>query len=399
LKRLSAAERDGDRVLAVIRGSAVNQDGASNGLTAPNGPSQQRVIRDALAAARLTPADIDAIEAHGTGTSLGDPIEAGALAEVFGTRQVFLGSSKSNIGHTQAAAGVVGVMKMVLALQHETLPRTLHADEPSPHIDWDTSGLTLLQQPQPWTKSERTRRAGVSSFGLSGTNAHVVIEEAPTPATTVEPSAPAPSPVVLSGTSRAALREQAGRWADWLAAHPDTPLRDIAATAATARTHFTERAGVVADDTTALAHALRTLADGLPHPDVAEGSAGERGQVVFVFPGQGSEWAGMGRELLDQSQAFADAVRECDEALAPYLDRSVEGLLREGSVEEWSRLDVLQPVMFTVYVALAAVWRSLGVEPAAVVGHSQGEVAAAVVAGALSVEDGARVIGVRSAAL
>ncbi|MFF3292015.1 type I polyketide synthase, partial [Streptomyces sp. NPDC003023] len=352
LKRLSVAERDGDRILAVIRGSSVNQDGASNGLTAPNGPSQQRVIHDALAAAGLTPADIDAIEAHGTGTSLGDPIEAGALAEVFGTRQVFLGSSKSNIGHTQAAAGVVGVMKMILALQHETLPRTLHADEPSPHIEWDRSGLTLLQEARPWHKGERTRRAGISSFGLSGTNAHVVIEEAPEPTATTEPSTPAPLPVVLSGTSRAALREQAGRWADWLETHPDTPLRDIAATAATGRTHFTERAAVVTDDTAALAHALRTLADGLPHPDVAEGTAGERGKVVFVFPGQGSEWAGMGRALLEQSPVFAETVCECDRALAPYLGRSVEELLREGSPEAWSRLDVLQPVMFAVYVGL-----------------------------------------------
>ncbi|MGW0238910.1 type I polyketide synthase, partial [Streptomyces sp. NPDC002996] len=403
LKRLSAAERDGDRVLALLRGSAVNQDGRSQGLTAPNGPSQQRVIRDALAAARLAPADIDAIEAHGTGTSLGDPIEAGALAEVFGEHRVFLGSAKSNLGHTQAAAGVVGVMKMILALQHETLPRTLHADEPSPHIDWDSSGLTLLQHDQPWHKSERTRRAGISSFGLSGTNAHVLIEEAPAPA--AEPSPPtdagpgAPLPVVLSGTSRAALGEQAGRWADWLIAHPDTPLRDIAATAARHRTHLGERAGLMATTTAHAAELLRALAEERTHPDLLTGTQQEHGRTVFVFPGQGSEWAGMGRALLEQSPVFAETVRECDRALAPYLRCSVEELLREGSPEGWSRLDVLQPVMFAVYVGLAAVWRSLGVEPSAVVGHSQGEVAAAVVAGVLSVEDGARVIGVRSAAL
>ncbi|MFF0171414.1 beta-ketoacyl synthase N-terminal-like domain-containing protein, partial [Streptomyces prasinus] len=238
LKRLSAAERDGDRVLAVIRGSAVNQDGRSQGLTAPNGPSQQRVVQAALEAARLAPADIDAIEAHGTGTSLGDPIEAGALAEVFGPgraaeRPVWLGSSKSNIGHAQAAAGVVGVIKMVLALQHETLPKTLHADEPSPHVQWEDSGLALLQEARPWTSDgERPRRAGVSSFGLSGTNAHVVLEEAPVrdaartavPATGGDGPAPVPVPVVVSGQGEAALRAQAGRWASWLAGRTDVSL-------------------------------------------------------------------------------------------------------------------------------------------------------------------------------
>ncbi|MGW1459122.1 type I polyketide synthase, partial [Streptomyces albidoflavus] len=236
LKRLSAAERDGDRVLAVIRGSAVNQDGRSQGLTAPNGPSQQRVIRDALEAARLTPSDIDAIEAHGTGTSLGDPIEAGALAEVFGPgrsgdRPVWLGSSKSNIGHAQAAAGVVGVIKMVLALQHETLPKTLHADEPTPLIEWDTSGLALLQEARTWQHTaERPRRAGVSSFGLSGTNAHVVLEEPPVAAPTEpRPSAEQrPLPVLISGQGEEALRAQAGRWASWLTDRTDVSLADVA---------------------------------------------------------------------------------------------------------------------------------------------------------------------------
>ncbi|MEU9447067.1 beta-ketoacyl synthase N-terminal-like domain-containing protein, partial [Streptomyces sp. NPDC048304] len=253
LKRLSAAERDGDRILAVVRGSAVNQDGRSQGLTAPNGPSQQRVIEEALAASRLSPADIDAIEAHGTGTPLGDPIEAGALAEVFGPgrpedRPLWLGSSKSNIGHAQAAAGVAGVMKMVLALQHATLPKTLYADEPSPHIQWDGSGLALLNEARPWKQdTAHVRRAGVSSFGLSGTNAHVVLEEPPAP-TYPEPVTEdgRPLPVVVSGRDEAALRAQAARWAAWLSEHTDEPLADIAVTAARHRTHFECRASVTA---------------------------------------------------------------------------------------------------------------------------------------------------------
>ncbi|WP_455754812.1 type I polyketide synthase, partial [Streptomyces prasinus] len=255
LKRLSDAQRDGDRVLAVIRGSAVNQDGRSQGLTAPNGPSQQRVVQDALTAARLTPDDIDAIEAHGTGTSLGDPIEAGALAEVFGPtrtadRPLLLGSSKSNIGHAQAAAGAIGVIKTVLALQHETLPKTLHADRPSPHIEWEGSGLELLREARPWERGERPRRAGISSFGLSGTNAHLILEEAPAveaPEAAETTRAPElPVPLLLSGRTEAALREQAGRWADWLENHDEVPLPDVAVTAALHRTHFDTRAAVLA---------------------------------------------------------------------------------------------------------------------------------------------------------
>ncbi|MER6121058.1 beta-ketoacyl synthase N-terminal-like domain-containing protein, partial [Streptomyces sp. NPDC001743] len=303
LKRLSSAERDGDRVLAVIRGSAVNQDGRSQGLTAPNGPSQQRVIHDALDASRLTPADIDAIEAHGTGTPLGDPIEAGALAEVFGPgrtddRPVYLGSSKSNIGHAQAAAGVAGVMKMVLALQHETLPKTLYVDEPSPHIEWDGSGLELLNVARPWTRNtSRTRRAGVSSFGLSGTNAHVIIEEPPV----AKPAEPAtadarPFPVVVSGQSEEAVRAQAGRWADWIAGNPDVPPADIAATAALHRTHFESRAAVTASEPGQLVDGLRALAGGRAHHDVVEGVVGG-GDLAVLFTGQGSQRIAMGRGL------------------------------------------------------------------------------------------------------
>jgi acyl transferase domain-containing protein/NADP-dependent 3-hydroxy acid dehydrogenase YdfG/acyl carrier protein len=408
LKRLSAAQRDGDRVLAVVRGSAVNQDGRSQGLTAPNGPSQQRVIRDALEAARLTPADIDAVEAHGTGTSLGDPIEAGALAEVFGPGRdphapVWLGSSKSNIGHAQAAAGVAGVIKMILALQHQMLPKTLHAQEPSALIEWEGSGLRLLQEAQTWERdAARPRRAGVSSFGLSGTNAHVIVEEPPL-AEASEPAeaAAGPLPVVVSGRDEAALREQAGRWASWLSAHHDVALADVARTAAVHRTHFETRAAVTADSLDQLGEALGALAEGRPHPALAQGAAAPRGKVVFVFPGQGTDWEGMGSSLLEQSDAFRDTVTACDAALRPYTGWSVLERLRgehSGSLP-LERLDVVQPVLFTMYVALAAAWRSLGLEPAAVVGHSQGEVAAAVVSGALTLDEGARIVALRSRAL
>ncbi|MGW0932759.1 amino acid adenylation domain-containing protein [Streptomyces sp. NPDC002644] len=421
LKRLSDARRDGDRVLAVVRGSAVNQDGRSQGLTAPNGPAQQRVVRDALAAARLEPHDIDAVDAHGTGTPLGDPIEAGALAEVFGPgrdphRPVRLGSSKSNIGHTQAAAGVAGVIKMVLALQHETLPPTLHAEEPSPHIDWQDSGLALLQEAAPWPRGERVRRAGVSSFGISGTNAHVVLEEAPAEppadgaasgaatdgaadATAGEGAAGAGAlPLLLSGHDQRALRAQAARWADWLTEHGDTPWRDTVRTAALHRAHLEARAGVLAEGPAEAAEALRALADGSSHPAVTAGLAQERGKPVFVFPGQGSQWVGMGRELLADSAVFRAAAEECDAALQPWTGWSVLDVLRGQADAELSleRIDVLQPALFTVMIGLVEVWRSLGVEPAAVVGSSQGEVPAAVVAGALTLADGARLTALRS---
>ncbi|WP_327364787.1 type I polyketide synthase [Streptomyces sp. NBC_01296] len=409
LKRLSAAQRDGDPVLAVIRGSAVNQDGRSQGLTAPNGPSQQRVIQDALEAARLTPADIDAIEAHGTGTPLGDPIEAGALAEVFGPdrdaqRPVYLGSSKSNIGHAQAAAGVTGVMKMVLALQHETLPKTLYADEPSPHIEWDGSGLELLNEARPWEREgARLRRAGVSSFGLSGTNAHVVLEEAPKAASVQAAEQPSglPVPVVVSGRDEAALREQAGRWADWLGGRSEVPVADVAVTAARHRSHFESRASVVAADSAGLVDALRALSDGRSHDAVVTGAALERGKVVFVYPGQGSQWVGMGRALLAENETFRQTIDACDVALRPFTGWSVREVLagEEGDHPPFERVDVVQPALFAMGVGLSAVWRSLGVEPSAVVGHSQGEVVAAVVSGALTLEQGSQIVAQRSQAV
>ncbi|MER5886560.1 SDR family NAD(P)-dependent oxidoreductase [Streptomyces sp. NPDC001941] len=411
LKRLSAAQRDGDQILAVIRGSAVNQDGRSQGLTAPNGPSQQRVIHDALEAARLTPADIDAVEAHGTGTPLGDPIEAGALAEVFGPertadRPLYLGSSKSNIGHAQAAAGVIGVMKMVLALQHESLPKTLHAEEPSPHIQWEGSGLELLGEERAWVRGARgegrVRRAGVSSFGLSGTNAHVVVEEPPVAETPMQAqSVEGPLPVVVSGQSGEALREQAGRWAEWLSGRDDVRLPDVAVTAARHRTHFEHRASVVASDLAGLVEGLRAVGEGAAHDAVVSGRSERRGKVVFVYPGQGSQWVGMGRELLSSSSVFAETIDACDAALRPFTGWSVREVVAglEGDHPPFDRVDVVQPALFAMGVALSAHWRSLGIEPAAVVGHSQGEVVAGVVSGALTLEQGSQIVAQRSQAV
>jgi acyl transferase domain-containing protein len=394
LKRLSDAVRDGDRVLAVVRGTAVNQDGRSQGLTAPNGLAQQRVLRSALSDAGLTRADLDVVEAHATGTVLGDPIEAGALAEVYSgrARPLHLGSAKSNIGHTQAASGVIGVIKIVLALQHELLPRTLHADRPSTRIDWAGSELALLQKPQPWPRTRRVRRAGISSFGISGTNAHVIVEEPPATAVADQPGDDLAYPLVISGVDEAALRAQARHWAEWLAERPPAPLRDIAYTAAVGRTHFDVRAVVFARGTDDAAEGLRSI-------DPAVGAA--RGRVAFVFPGQGAQWPGMGRELLEQSTVFREAIARCDAALSPWTGWSVLAVLRgdDGAVDDPSRVDVVQCTLFAMYVGLAAVWRGWGVEPSAVVGHSQGEVAAAVVCGALSVEEGARVVALRTRAL
>ncbi|MFI0897247.1 SDR family NAD(P)-dependent oxidoreductase [Streptomyces sp. NPDC020983] len=405
LERLGDARRNGHRVLAVVKGSAVNSDGASNGLTAPSGPSQQRVIRRALAAANLRPADVDAVEAHGTGTVLGDPIEAQALLATYGQdRQVplRLGSVKSNIGHTLAAAGVAGVIKMVQAMHHQELPRTLHVDRPSSHVDWTAGAVELLTEPVPWPRGERPRRAGVSSFGISGTNAHVIVEEPP--AAPEEPgAAPADGPAqpvawVLSGQDERALRAQAANLADHLRATPAPPAA-VAAALATGRAALARRAVVVG--TGGELHAgLRALAAGEEAPNAVAGSVTDASRVVFVFPGQGSQWHGMARELLDSSEVFRTALEECDRALGRHVDWSLLAVLRgEDGAPPADRVDVVQPALFAVMVALARLWQAHGVRPSAVVGHSQGEIAAACVAGALSLEDAAAVVALRSRAI
>ncbi|GGS31596.1 hypothetical protein GCM10010269_82590 [Streptomyces humidus] len=397
LERLSDARRNGHRVLAVVRGTAVNQDGASNGLTAPNGPSQQRVIRQALANARLEPADVDVVEAHGTGTRLGDPIEAQAVIATYGQNRqlpVWIGSLKSNIGHTQAAAGVGAVIKMVMALQAGVLPKTLHADEATPRVDWTEGAVRLLTEQQEWiTPDGRPCRAGVSSFGISGTNAHVILEQAPADEPPRDEPVPALLPWVLSARTPRALRAQAERLLPVVA---DADPAQVARTLATARTPFEHRAVVLGTGTGRLTEGLAAVAAGT-HP--LTGLAPDVARPVFVFPGQGSQWAAMATELLAEHEEFARSVRACDQALHEFTGWSVEAVLRQDpDAPSLERIDVIQPALFTVMVSLAALWRSYGIEPAAVVGHSQGEVAAAHVAGALSLRDAARIIALRSRA-
>ncbi|MFE2415238.1 type I polyketide synthase, partial [Kitasatospora sp. NPDC059408] len=305
LERRSDAERNGHPVLAVLRGTAVNQDGASNGLTAPNGPAQQRVIRQALANARLTAGEVDAVEAHGTGTSLGDPIEAQALLATYGQdreRPLYLGSIKSNIGHTQAAAGVAGVIKMVEAMRHGVLPKTLHVDEPSPHVDWSAGAVELLTDRQSWPEADRPRRAAVSSFGISGTNAHVILEHVE-PTVRQAPEITEELPFVLSARTTSALRDQARLLAAHLTEHPDAPLADVAGTLAE-RTAFAERAAVVTGSREELTAALHDLAAERPHPKLVTNAVAAGGKTVFVFPGQGSQWTGMATDLLATEPAF-----------------------------------------------------------------------------------------------
>ncbi|MEU5107906.1 MULTISPECIES: SDR family NAD(P)-dependent oxidoreductase [unclassified Streptomyces] len=405
LERLSDARRNGHRVLAILRGSAINQDGASNGLTAPNGPSQQRVIRQALATAGLDPTDVDAVEAHGTGTTLGDPIEAQALLATYGQnrpedRPLWLGSIKSNIGHTQAAAGAAAVIKMVMALRHGHLPATLHVDEPSPHVDWATGNVRLLTEAAQWPDTDRPRRAAVSSFGISGTNAHLILEQAPEQPEPERTSRPGVLPLVLSARTAEALRAQASNLATRL---PHTEPAEVGWSLATTRSSFEHRAVIVGDDRDSLLAGLERLAADEPDPAVVAGTAiAAPAGPVFVFPGQGSQWRGMGVELLDGSPVFAARIAECERALAPYVDWSLTAVLRGADTDtdtDPQRVDVVQPTLWAVMVSLAALWQHLGVTPAAVIGHSQGEIAAACVAGALTLDDAAKVVALRSRAL
>ena len=396
LERLSDARRNGHPVLAVLRGSAVNSDGASNGLTAPNGPAQQRVIHAALADAGLSPADIDTVEAHGTGTALGDPIEAHALLATYGQnrpaqRPLWLGSLKSNLGHTQAAAGVGGVIKTVLAMHHDRLPRTLHADEPSSHVDWSSGTVRLLSQDEEWRPEPgRPRRAAVSAFGIGGTNAHVILEEAeadaaPSPRNTLTP------PLLLSAATPSALRAQAARTATFLREHPELPLLDMAFTHATSRSGLPHRVAVTTNDRAATLTALDALAESTPAHTAVPAA-----RLALLFTGQGAQRTGMGRELHDTFPVFATAFDALCARFDAHLERPLRPVLWDADQSALlERTDFAQAALFTYEVSLFRLLSSWGVRPDFLAGHSVGELAAAHCAGVLSEADAVELVAAR----
>ncbi|MFE3237670.1 type I polyketide synthase, partial [Kitasatospora indigofera] len=385
LKPLDRALADGDRVYGVIRGSAVNNDGATQSLTVPSAQAQEQVIRGALARAGVRPADVQYVELHGTGTAVGDPVEAAALAAAYrdpagsgdADSALRVGSAKTNVGHLEGAAGIVGLLKAVLSVYHRALPPSLNHETPNPGIPLDALALRVQTALTPWPRPDAPLLAGVSSFGMGGTNAHVIVEQAPDAAAPpVRRPAPEalPAPWIVTARTKQALRAQVERLREHVRSHPDLTGAEVAHALATTRTRFEHRAVL------------------LGSAQVAAGRAGTPGRTVFVFPGQGAQWVGMGRELYAAYPVFRAAMDECARALDPYTDWSLADVLDGAPLE---RVDVVQPALFAVMVSLAELWRSFGVEPDAVVGHSQGEIAAAYVAGALSLEDAAKVVALR----
>jgi acyl transferase domain-containing protein/NADPH:quinone reductase-like Zn-dependent oxidoreductase/short-subunit dehydrogenase/acyl carrier protein len=401
LERLSDAVAKGRRILAVIPGSAINQDGRSSGLTVPNGLAQQEVVRHALASARLKPTDISYVEAHGTGTSLGDPIEVEALAAVYGEGRSMnepfeVGSVKSNIGHLEAASGVMSVIKLVMALQHRQLPASLHVKQLTPAIPWDTLPVRVSTQLHDWETRGGRRTAGVSAFGFSGMNAHVLVQEAPVAAAAPAPAARRPLHVLtLSAKSDAALSALATAYADQLRDKPGQSLADVCATAAIGRSHFHLRTMLVAPDRDAMVAQLRAAASGTGTAVRGTAAGSGRNRVGFLFTGQGAQYVGMGRELYESEPVFKSTLDRCAAVLDPLLGRPLREVMFEETGGSLDQTGFTQPALFAIEVSLAALWRSWGIEPTVVIGHSVGEYAAAVVAGVFSLEDGARLIAAR----
>ncbi|MDT5069989.1 MAG: hypothetical protein QOK02_6144 [Mycobacterium sp.] len=422
IKRLEDAIADGDRIRAVIRGSAINQDGASGGLTVPNGVAQQRVITDALKRAGVAPSDVGYLEAHGTGTSLGDPIEAQAAGAAFGigrepSRPLLIGSAKTNIGHLEAAAGIAGVIKVILSLENELLPQHLHFQNPSPHIPWDRLAVQVVQEATPWERNGRPRIAGVSSFGFAGTNAHVVLEEAPAPA--LSPAAAAPQPDVAAGSrfsllplsarTPAALVQLADQYRSWMSAHPEATLADVCLTAGVGRAHLEHRAALVVNSRESAIELLGALADDRPATGLVRGEAHDTPKTAWLFTGQGSQYSGMARELFDTEPVFADTLKRVAAAVADVLEKPLldvifdigaSGAMGRGSdrpeaEEALRQTSYAQPALFAVELGLARLWQSWGFEPDVVLGHSVGQYSAACVAGVFSLEDGALLMAER----
>ncbi|GIJ22938.1 type I polyketide synthase [Micromonospora lutea] len=401
LKRLVEAHRDGDRILAVLRGSAVRQDGRTNGIMAPNGRAQAELMRRACRDADIDPSTVDYVEAHGTGTPVGDPLEAGALAAVYGVgrppaRPLLIGSVKPNIGHLEAGAGVAGVIKTVLALRHDLLPPSLRVTQPNPAVDWESSRMRVVREGTPWPRGDSPRRAAISGYGYGGTIAHLVVEEPdPVPRRPHRPGPDGPRLYPLSGVSPTALRQYADRLATRLEADPDLAATDVGHTLARRRSHLPYRAAVVAAGRAELIDRLREHAATGRGGAADAAPAGER-EMVWVFSGHGSHWTGLGRDLIDDTPAFADVFDRLDPIFLTEAGWSARSALFDDRTQP---VDVVQPMIFAVQVALAATWRSLGLRPAAVIGHSVGEIAAAVTAGMLTLDQGARLVCRRSALL